>query len=506
MEGIPEPIYDFLIPSIHGDTSLACRIYGVHGELSTIPRSPKTAKAPRTPGANKSTKLPPPLPTLKGAVVAHNHPRFGGSYDNDVVLKVVKRLVEEDIIFTQYPVTLDTIIVRHLSINSGVGKSGGKTTWTGKAELQDHISFLGFFVHYLSSLYEQTAGVIPHEESSGSKPKTPDLATTEPSIQLIIIGYSYGALMTRHLPDIPTMMRRFSNVTLRSTEADIYSRASRLASITTMDLISSKDMQSMENYTAGDREMLEDKAKEYMAELKKPFIREAVEAKNPLPDPGPGSPPSPPSSEGETATLETTLPTETIYILISMLLGPAATLATGFKSLAADKHELKTLDKKFQLNPMWLIHGGADCITRRWTLLEWHASIRKGSNVQCQRLRDPDAGHHWNGKGMKEKLGELLGEILVKCAGKQREPVAGGLLKTITEASERQDSGGGGVVVGGKHKDEAGERYVVYILWIRLFGLGNGLQFISEEAATRDRKENEKLGTARVDKGKGKAV
>lgn len=81
MEGIPKPTYEFFIPSIYDDTSLACRVYCVHN---------KFPEDPRVPGAQRAVTQPW---IAKGAVVAHNYTGLGGSYDNTIVLTVVGELL-----------------------------------------------------------------------------------------------------------------------------------------------------------------------------------------------------------------------------------------------------------------------------------------------------------------------------------------------------------------------------------------------------------------------------
>lgn len=81
MEGIPQPTYEFFIPSIYDDTALACRVYCVHDQ---------SPEGRRVPGAQRAVAHPW---TAKGAVVAHNYTGLGGSQDNIIVLTVVEELL-----------------------------------------------------------------------------------------------------------------------------------------------------------------------------------------------------------------------------------------------------------------------------------------------------------------------------------------------------------------------------------------------------------------------------
>ena len=165
--------------------------------------------------------------------------------------------------------SIPSAIRRHSMLNviSGVGQSGGRSTWTSKAELQDHISFVGFFIHYLSEIYYQTACVGSPHNASGWTPITGGYVVNGPSIHLVIAGYCYGALMTRHLPDIPTILDRFSKVLTTSTQVEIRGRANRLASITVGYLRNPEYLRLIQNFTSSSRRMLEEEAMEYRREI-----------------------------------------------------------------------------------------------------------------------------------------------------------------------------------------------------------------------------------------------
>lgn len=98
IESFPQPTYEFPIPSIHDDTALACRIYYAKGMTPDNRRVPETKRSPRVPRARGAISPPPQPQTAKGAVVAHNYPYLGGSYDNSIVLRCVKKLLEQGFI------------------------------------------------------------------------------------------------------------------------------------------------------------------------------------------------------------------------------------------------------------------------------------------------------------------------------------------------------------------------------------------------------------------------
>ena len=98
IESYPQPTYEFSIPSIHDDIALACRVYCANGKAPDSYTVPETKRSPRVPRARGAISPPPSPQTAKGAVIAHNYPYFGGSYDNAIVLRSVKKLLEEGFI------------------------------------------------------------------------------------------------------------------------------------------------------------------------------------------------------------------------------------------------------------------------------------------------------------------------------------------------------------------------------------------------------------------------
>lgn len=108
----------------------------------------------------------------------------------------------------------------------GAGHSTGKTSWTGKAERGDYMSFAGFvayYVHYLDPFRPQGE---PRSPASASTP------TTEPAGDapvLLLCGYSYGAMVTQHLPPLTELLAPFATPQTASAAADTRLRAQHLA-------------------------------------------------------------------------------------------------------------------------------------------------------------------------------------------------------------------------------------------------------------------------------------
>ena len=122
----------------------------------------------------------------------------------------------------------------------GAGASKGRTSWTAKAELADYISFVGFFIHYLSGLVPPSFANPPERSQSFTNSPlspiqsaflTPDdsFDSIDTGTVLILGGYSYGSLITTHLPSTDAILSRFAEVAKGTTEAEIRLRALSLS-------------------------------------------------------------------------------------------------------------------------------------------------------------------------------------------------------------------------------------------------------------------------------------
>lgn len=177
---LPEPALSFTIPSIHDDTTtLECRIYHPQSLLPN-PRAPPFRK--------------------QAAIIAHPYAPLGGCFDDAVVETIAAVLLRQGFV-------VGTFNFR------GAGNSTGRASWTSKAEIADYTSFAAFvcyYIHYLDPFRSP-----------------PD--ANEPSPALLLCGYSYGAMITKLLPPLPTLLAPFANPKTASAAADIRLRAQHLA-------------------------------------------------------------------------------------------------------------------------------------------------------------------------------------------------------------------------------------------------------------------------------------
>ena len=106
--------------------------------------------------------------------------------------------------------------------------------------MDDYISFTGFVIYYLHFLRPpDSRSPARHSHTTSAKVVVPDISpqtapsdsshTTLQGITLILGGYSYGSLITTHLPTTDVILSRFSGVANGSAAAEIITRAVRLS-------------------------------------------------------------------------------------------------------------------------------------------------------------------------------------------------------------------------------------------------------------------------------------
>lgn len=201
---LPDPALSITIPSVHDDATLECRIYHPQS-LTANPRAPPWRK--------------------HAAVLAHPYAPLGGSFDDPVVETLAATLLRQGFL-------VGTFNFR------GAGNSSGRTSWTSKAERSDYMSFLGFvyyYVHYLDpfrrgqhSLSSSDLPLSPTANESGTHDDSEPECVVGRYV-LLQCGYSYGAMITKLLPPLGSVLELFVAPRNASAAADIRLRAQHLA-------------------------------------------------------------------------------------------------------------------------------------------------------------------------------------------------------------------------------------------------------------------------------------
>ncbi|GAB7338364.1 hypothetical protein MBLNU457_4664t3 [Dothideomycetes sp. NU457] len=128
-----------------------------------------------------------------------------GSYDDPVVSFVSKQLLSHGFV-------VGTFNFR------GAPGSRGRTSWTGKPERADYISFVGFMTSYLRALTQ-----------SDTKIEDDSAAAAQESVQLVLGGYSYGSLIVTHLPPLDDMLLSFQDPAADTAASDIVQKSRYIA-------------------------------------------------------------------------------------------------------------------------------------------------------------------------------------------------------------------------------------------------------------------------------------
>lgn len=187
--GTSRPTYSFTIPSLYDGIELNCRLFFPQRSHPT------------------SQDLP-----CKAAVLAHPYAPLGGTYDDPVLSVVTSALLKVGYI-------VGTFNFR------GASGSEGKTSWSGKPELADYVSVLGFMVCFMAHIGR---GRDSKMKADGVEREGIEGAETMKR-RIICGGYSYGSVMARHAPTADVVMKLFERTTKGSSVEEINLRAAHLA-------------------------------------------------------------------------------------------------------------------------------------------------------------------------------------------------------------------------------------------------------------------------------------
>ncbi|ODH31455.1 hypothetical protein ACO22_03468 [Paracoccidioides brasiliensis] len=198
MDPPPEPLCEFIIPSVYDGIRIDCRLY--HPLHLSRPDSALSWKK-------------------KGAVVAHPYAPIGGNYDNHIVCWVARELLKVGYIVMTFNFR-------------GAAESEGRTSWTAKPELGDYVSIYGFLICYLLGIDPDFLRDPRAEwETRSSSSGTPESMKESERMQLILAGYSYGSMIVCHLPSIETVLSLFASAAEGTAGAEILQQAEQLSTL-----------------------------------------------------------------------------------------------------------------------------------------------------------------------------------------------------------------------------------------------------------------------------------
>ena len=339
------------------------------------------------------------------------------------------------------------------NVYRGVGGSKGSTSWTGKSELDDYISFAGLLVHYLQSWHPRQTPFptrAPSDTHLTPVPSNdlpyhlsippPTTSQSQQPIDLLLAGYSYGSLITTHLPPTAQLIQRFANPQPGSAQAEILGRAHSLASQTLKDAqlhhevrrgrppVSLAYAMGGEEGEPGSRRLSRDGGSRKSLDSVRKSIdhgrrsidrsrrrllkrQSSTAGSEEVPEVNPEAvqqtPPMTPGGQVQDLTISTS------YLLVSPLLPPIASLATmHMSSLFKHNHNQPATETKLLENPTFVIYGSGDFFTSAKKLRKWCASLQGsgdgvGGTFAWREVEG--AGHFWREEGVEETLRKRLG-------------------------------------------------------------------------------------------------
>ena len=379
------PTSTFTIPSIQDDTDLECRLYH-----------------PPKPAIENESKI------KKGAIIAHPYAPLGGCMDDPVI-----HLIGECILKQGYILGLFNF--------RGAGASQGRTSWSGKPEQADYISFLGFFIIYLNSLDTSVGIASPSTSPIGDRMiiTVQGVSASEEiqPIELLLGGYSYGSLMTTQLPNIETLLSPFSKAAKGSAAAEIRLRASHLSLERNKKTV--RPQRRGRSLTVEDGafggEECEPGTRRTSRESRRSmdFVRKSVEASRVrlhLRKHSSDDTPRLPISDETLETLEVPRP-QLSFLLVSPVLPPVSSFLTMFskpwKPQGLTSTTMKTdgaLYEHLQQNLTLAVFGSKDFFTTSKKLQRWARSLADGANSQFTYHEVQGAGHFWQEDGAEARL------------------------------------------------------------------------------------------------------
>ncbi|KAF5850983.1 hypothetical protein GGP41_010618 [Bipolaris sorokiniana] len=392
----PEAHYSFSIPSIHDDTTLDCRIYQPDALLR--PDNPDDiAKWSR-----------------KGIVMAHPYAPMGGSFDDRIVGIVIDEFLHAGFIVGVFNFR-------------GAHGSKGRTSWTGKPELDDYISFAAFFMHYISNLQPSLPYNLLASEQSPMSPNFSESAPVQSDVYPLVVlgGYSYGSLILRNLPPVLTILQPFAAPPEGSAAEEIVLRASKLADQSNMEWVTlardetrarRKDRakhNTRPSITMGGEETSPGKRRSSREVRRSLEGSSRLEIRTRLRS----------LSHRRRDNAEVTTPTkvettnftvpDVRYLLISPLTPPLSSLAAPalmhkFWSRSKDDHQ-ETVGKHVTL----AIYGDQDIFASAKKLRDWAEQLKASPGSRFRSLEVADAGHFWVEHGVEEKLRVAMREWIV---------------------------------------------------------------------------------------------
>lgn len=374
---LSSPSASFKLPSLYDDLELDCRLYFPH--------------------------IKPDISVKGVAIFAHPYAPLGGSFDDHVVHSVGQLLSSAGLLL--------------LTFNfRGADKSPGKTSWSGKGELGDYCTLYAFAVAFMN-----IEGILTHLDSR-SAPGSPK------SLPLLLLaGYSYGSMMTAHLPSVAVISNVLNKAQENSSEREIQLRAHELAQAflgwsEARQHRGRSSLRGLETASFGGYESQQASSKISRDTSRRSIDRERVRHSIERVRQRLGSKDH--RSSEEDKQLDTSLPEIEItapriaYLLVSPLLGAVSSLTTMFSSLRFERRDRNTtaardanvtdIEAVLSRSSTLIVFGTDDHFTSSRKVKDWCESIKSRPASQMQFHEVEGAGHFWHAKEVNEQLLESI--------------------------------------------------------------------------------------------------
>ncbi|KAL9079032.1 MAG: hypothetical protein Q9157_002047 [Trypethelium eluteriae] len=385
---MPEVAFSFTIPSLHDDAVLDCRVY--------LPSSRIRAEH-----ASRSDIL--------GAVMTHPYAPVGGCYDDPVVLGAVEELLRQ-----------------------GVYGGNGRTSWTGKPEIQDYISFAGFFAHYLDLVQQAIPSnpsmpVTPsqlHPESAVD-PKLQSAQDLRPPFKLILGGYSYGSVIVTRLPPLRDMLSGFRHPEDGTAASEILQRARTISSWTIEKVEAARRANARRltpSITMGGEETPSDQRRVSREggghSLDLEGLRRSLDIPRRIKEhrSHTRSREHTPSSTEKSDHDDEDMPSIKVqYLLVSPVLGIVGSALSAFGA-HGDPADVKTTLAK---EPTLAVYGDKDIFTSTRKVRQWAQRLSSNSD-RFWAVEVNGAGHFWRERGVTAKLRSAIESWVTKLQAASR--------------------------------------------------------------------------------------
>lgn len=310
--------------------------------------------------------------------------------------------------------------------NRGAHGSKGRTSWSGKPEVDDYVSFAAFFMHYMSYIHP-----FPPVDANFSPEQSPISPRLNRAVEfprhneqtpiVVLGGYSYGSTILRHLPPVPSILQPFAAPHTGSSACEILLRAHKLSDQSNLEWINQarnserqrrRGLENKLSVTMGGEETSPD-ARRSSREIRRSIDgRRSLDLGNRIrsishrrrkDSAGPKTPPD----SGE-ARPDISVP-DVRYLLISPLTPPISILAApglGPKLWSRDKEPHENVGKHISL----AIYGDQDIFTSARKVHQWAEKLKSEQGSRFSHTEIAGAGHFWIERGVEEKLRTTLRE------------------------------------------------------------------------------------------------